>query len=208
MLKGLHTMSSHNIDILKKLAGIANNSAKLPANAKSTILLESKKIDDDKDELDEWANSVTPGDNGRIVDLPTGDLPEYSLRRSIGAKAMPTQIEDSDSLNAILKKLSKLDKSKDSLDEGFIKTSAVAALLGLASFGTYALTAKSINNSPLAQALKDAANSGDEFAKTHLDKLPAYVDTNSPMLRTLNQQYLKETIDIDTLKEEFRRFSK
>jgi len=79
----------------------------------------------------------------------------------------------------------------ESVDEGLGKKLAMLALLGLTGYG--AMKATSPVNSPLGQALQQAAEQGDEDAAYHLKRLGAYIDAgDSQTLKQLNFQYIDE----------------
>lgn len=75
--------------------------------------------------------------------------------------------------------------------EGFKSKLAMLALLGLTGLGAMKMTDPT--NSPLGQALQQAAQQGDEEAAYHLKKLGAYIDAgDSGTLKQLNFQYIDE----------------
>jgi hypothetical protein len=85
----------------------------------------------------------------------------------------------------------KVSEAVDDIEEGIKSKLAMLALLGLTGYG--AMKATSPVNSPLGQALQQAAQQGDEDAAYHLSKLGAYVDAgDSQTLKQLNFQYLDE----------------
>jgi hypothetical protein len=85
----------------------------------------------------------------------------------------------------------KVSEAGDDIEEGIKSKLAMLALLGLTGYG--AMKATSPVNSPLGQALQQAAQQGDEDAAYHLSKLGAYVDAgDSQTLKQLNFQYLDE----------------
>jgi len=75
--------------------------------------------------------------------------------------------------------------------EGFKSKLAMLALLGLTGYGAMKMTDPT--NTPLGQALQQAAQQGDEEAAYHLKKLGAYIDAgDSGTLKQLNFQYIDE----------------
>jgi hypothetical protein len=83
------------------------------------------------------------------------------------------------------------------LDEGvgnYLKGAVLAGLLGL---GVHQLSdMASMKNSPLGQAMAQAAEQGDEYAAEHLDKLDLYMDANDTgSLKILSKKYLNKTIE-------------
>lgn len=207
-------MTPDDINRLRQLAGIvvtrpnaALTESVLPGKSMRTLIDATEPKQDE--ELDEWANSGLHVDGEpRILPQPTGDMPEVSLRRQLNAKGMPVQVEESDSMQSILNKLASISESEEQVDEGIGNAvKSVALALGLAASGYQMLGPKAIQNSPLAQSMQEAAAAGDEYAKEHLPKLIGYADANSPMLRTLNQKYLKESITFESLREEFSKFA-
>jgi hypothetical protein len=75
--------------------------------------------------------------------------------------------------------------------EGFKSKLAMLALLGLTGLGAMKMTDPT--NTPLGQALQQAAQQGDEDAAYHLKKLGAYIDAgDSRTLKQLNFQYIDE----------------
>lgn len=79
----------------------------------------------------------------------------------------------------------------------------VAALLA-----TLGLTMPSANDTPLGQAMQQAAASGDAVAAKHLDQLDFYADENPAMLQKLSAKYLSRneidegiTITADSMEE-------
>ena len=79
----------------------------------------------------------------------------------------------------------------DDIEEGIKSKLAMLALLGLTGYG--AMKATSPVNSPLGQALQQAAQQGDEDAAYHLKRLGAYIDAgDSQTLKQLNFQYIDE----------------
>lgn len=75
--------------------------------------------------------------------------------------------------------------------EGFKSKLAMLALLGLTGLGAMKMTDPT--NTPLGQALQQAAQQGDEEAAYHLKKLGAYIDAgDSGTLKQLNFQYIDE----------------
>lgn len=209
-------MTPDDINRLRQLAGISATSTKKPLTESMTYseamrkLIDASEPTQQDEELEEWANSGPHVDGEpRVLPQPTGDMPEVSLRRQMGAKGMPVQVEESDSMQSIMNRLANIQESESPVEEGIGNTARALALLGMAAIGGYQMLGpKSIQNSPLAQAMQEAAASGDEYAKEHLPKLIGYVDVNSPMLRTLNQMYLKESVTFDSLREEFANFTK
>jgi hypothetical protein len=75
--------------------------------------------------------------------------------------------------------------------EGFKSKLAMLALLGLTGLGAMKMTDPT--NTPLGQALQQAAQQGDEDAAYHLKRLGAYIDAgDSGTLKQLNFQYIDE----------------
>lgn len=80
---------------------------------------------------------------------------------------------------------------EDAVDEGIKSKLAMLALLGLTGYGAMKMTDPT--NTPLGQALQQAAQQGDEEAAYHLKKLGAYIDAgDSGTLKQLNFQYIDE----------------
>jgi len=83
------------------------------------------------------------------------------------------------------------------LDEGvgtYLKGAVLAGLLGLGVNQMADMT--SAKNSPLGQAMAQAAEQGDQYAAKHLNKLDAYFDLNDTgSIKILSQKYLNKTIE-------------
>jgi hypothetical protein len=86
---------------------------------------------------------------------------------------------------------------KDEVEEGKIANIAMGAMLGLGAMAAGdSLT--SAKNSPLGDALKAAAQAGDDIARDHYKNLDLYVDGNDQsIMKMLNSKYLKKKIDDD-----------
>lgn len=77
------------------------------------------------------------------------------------------------------------------VEEGIKSKLAMLALLGLTGYGAMKMTDPT--NTPLGQALQQAAEQGDEDAAYHLKRLGAYIDAgDSQTLKQLNFQYIDE----------------
>lgn len=80
---------------------------------------------------------------------------------------------------------------EEDVEEGIKSKLAMLALLGLTGYGAMKMTDPT--NTPLGQALQQAAEQGDEEAAYHLKKLGAYIDAgDSGTLKQLNFQYIDE----------------
>ena len=83
------------------------------------------------------------------------------------------------------------------LDEGvgtYLKGAVLAGLLGM-GIGQMADMA-SAKNSPLGQAMAQAAEQGDEYAAKHLKKLDFYMDANDTgSIKILSKKYLGRTVE-------------
>lgn len=211
---------SIDIELIKKLAGLLNmnsvvandmpvasepeQSAPCGCEAETSGSNMRKFMDattfeeieeEDEDEDGEWANSTEHFDGKRRDHgQPTGAVVDTSLRRHLGAKAMPVRIEESD-------ENSEEDEEKsieEELEEAFVNEGMkdklkIAALLGMAAMGgNYALDSINPINSPLGKALSQAASQGDEEAAQYLKRLGAIVDNDISTLKMLNFKYLDE----------------
>ena len=83
------------------------------------------------------------------------------------------------------------------LDEGvgtYLKGAVLAGLLGLGV--NQMADMASAKNSPLGQAMAQAAEQGDEYAAKHLNKLDLYMDSNDTgSIKILSKRYLNKTIE-------------
>ena len=83
------------------------------------------------------------------------------------------------------------------LDEGvgtYLKGAVLAGLLGLGV--NQMADMASAKNSPLGQAMAQAAEQGDEYAARHLNKLDLYMDSNDTgSIKILSKRYLNKTIE-------------
>lgn len=219
---------SIDIELIKKLAGLLNTNSAITNNIPDANQPEQsepcgceaetsgsnmrKFIDattfeeiDEEDEDGEWANSTDQFDGKRRDHgQPTGAVVDTSLRRHLGAKAMPVRIEESDE-NSEEDEEDEEKSVEEELEEAFVNEGIkdklkIAALLGITAMGgNYAADSISPANSPLGKALSQAASQGDEEAAQYLKRLGAIVDNDISTLKMLNFKYLDEPAAIHTV---------
>ncbi len=127
-------------------------------------------------------------ENGKIkVKTPSGM--ELASEDDIEVIPDDDDFMEESSLNTIIGDIEQRLLEDDELNENMLKKAALATMLGL---GTYAgLEATSMDNTPLGQAMQDAAQQGDEYAERELDKLDLYIDAgDTRMIRKLSNKYL------------------
>lgn len=221
---------SIDIELIKKLAGLLNmnsvvandmpvasepeQSASCGCEAETSGSNMRKFMDattfeeieeEDEDEDGEWANSTDHFDGKRRDHgQPTGAVVDTSLRRHLGAKAMPVRIEESDE-NSEEDEEDEEKSVEEELEEAFVNEGIkdklkIAALLGITAMGgDYAVDSISPANSPLGKALSQAASQGDEEAAQYLKRLGAIIDANdTSTLKMLNFTYLDEPAAMHT----------
>jgi hypothetical protein len=106
-------------------------------------------------------------------------------------KAIMSLLQQPSILQALQQMERSLSGSQTSMEEGIKSKLAMLALLGLTGYGAMKMTDPT--NTPLGQALQQAAQQGDEEAAYHLKKLGAYIDAgDSGTLKQLNFQYIDE----------------
>jgi hypothetical protein len=219
---------SIDIELIKKLAGLLNmnsvvanvpvinkpeQSAPCGCDAETSGSNMRKFIDattfeeiEEEDEDGEWANSTDHFDGKRRDHgQPTGAVVDTSLRRHLGAKAMPVRIEESDENSEDEEDEEDEEKSaEEELEEAFVNEGMkdklkIMALLGITALGgNYAANAISPINSPLGKALSQAASQGDQEAAQYLKRLGAIVDNDISTLKMLNFKYLDEPAAMHT----------
>jgi hypothetical protein len=153
----------------------------------NNAILEAEKADKDYDgdgevesPEEEYKGSKDKAIKKAKTNEASGSKPDFADIDGDGDKEEP------------MKKAAK-DKKKKKVNEGIKNKLKVMALLGLTGLAAHkAMDNFSPKNSPLGQALQQAAEQGDEDAAEHLRQLGAYIDVNSPILRQLNHQYLQE----------------
>ena len=218
---------SIDIELIKKLAGLLNMNPAITNNTPAVIEPEQsapcgcdaetsgsnmrKFIDattfeeiDEEDEDGEWANSTDHFDGSRRDHgQPTGAVVDTSLRRHLGAKAMPVRIEESDENSEEDEEEEK--SAEEEIEEAFVNEGMkdklkIMALLGITAMGgNYAANTISPTNSPLGKALSQAASEGDQEAAHYLKRLGAIVDgDDTSTLKMLNFKYMDEPAAMHT----------
>lgn len=209
------------LDILKKLAGLLNSTPvsapvapQQPANdscgcgssredMRKFIDVATFEEELSEEEVDEWANSSEHFDGEpRKMEQPHGEVVDTSLRRYLKAKGQPVKVEEND---ASLEK----ELEEAYIEEGIKDKLKIMALLGLTGLGAnYALNTTSAVNSPLGQALANAAAEGDTEAQNYLRQLDAIIDGgDTQTLKMLNFKYIDEPSHTsESMMESYRKF--